>query len=71
MPEKNSEHGEHILTLEEAAAFLRVPAEHVAALAREDAIPGQKISGEWRFLERALADWLRYGSGDCRRSALA
>ncbi len=61
VPEANSEHGEQVLTLEEAAAFLRIPAMQVADLARDNAVPGQKISGEWRFLKTALADWLRYG----------
>jgi hypothetical protein len=60
MSETNSEHGE-VLTLAEAAAFLRIPADQVASLARENTVPGQKVSGEWRFLKKALADWLRYG----------
>lgn len=61
MPETNSEHGE-VLTLEEAAAFLRIPPDQVASLARENAVPAQNVSGEWRFLKKALADWLRYGN---------
>ncbi len=60
VPETNSEHAE-VLTLEEAAAFLRLPADQVASLARDNAVPGQQVNGEWRFLKRALADWLRYG----------
>jgi len=52
---------EVVLTLAEAAAFLRVPEDALLALADTDAIPAQKIGGEWRFLKRALADWLRYG----------
>lgn len=30
-------------------------------LAAEQAIPAQHIDQEWRFLKRALTDWLRYG----------
>lgn len=55
-----SENGE-VLTLNEAASFLRLPAEQVARLAADSALPGQKIDAEWRFLKAALADWLRYG----------
>jgi hypothetical protein len=58
---KNSNHGDQVLTLDEAAAFLRMPAPQVADLARDNAMPGQKINGEWRFLKNALADWLRFG----------
>jgi excisionase family DNA binding protein len=53
--------GEAVLTLAEAAAYLRVPEEAISELAAEHAIPAQKIGGEWRFLKRALADWLRFG----------
>jgi excisionase family DNA binding protein len=55
--------GEEVLTLAEAAAFLRVPEDALLALAAEDAIPARKIGGEWRFLKRALTDWLRCGLG--------
>ena len=53
---------EEVLTLAEAASFLRVSEEDLTALLAEGAIPAQKIGSEWRFLKRALADWLRYGS---------
>lgn len=52
---------EEILTLAEAATYLRVREEALAELADRRDIPGQKIGEEWRFLKRALADWLRYG----------
>ncbi|MBV8613663.1 MAG: helix-turn-helix domain-containing protein [Acetobacteraceae bacterium] len=61
MSKANSEQAEQVLTLEEAAAFLRVPAEQVVDLARDNAVPGQQVNGEWRFLKKALADWLGYG----------
>jgi excisionase family DNA binding protein len=56
-------HDEVVLTLGEAAAFLRVPEDAVLALADKDALPAQKIGEEWRFLKRALADWLHDGPG--------
>lgn len=52
-----------VLTLEEAAAFLRVSPEAVMRLVVQQALPGRPIEGEWRFLRAALADWLRDRSG--------
>lgn len=52
---------EDVLTLAEAAAYLRVSEADLDELVSRDAIPAQKIGGKWRFLKRALADWLRYG----------
>lgn len=53
--------GEEVLTLPEVAAFLRVPEEAVLGLVSDDRLPAQKIGGEWRFLKRAVSDWLRFG----------
>lgn len=65
MPSKsqpeNSQHYGEILTLEEAAAYLRVSEEALRTMVGDDAIPAQKIGGEWRFLKRAVNDWLQYG----------
>jgi excisionase family DNA binding protein len=52
-----------VLTLEEAAVFLRVPPDAVLRLAVQQALPGRQIEGQWRFLRTALADWLREKSG--------
>ena len=52
-----------VLTLEEAAAFLRVSPEAVMRLVVQQALPGRQIEGQWRFLRAALADWLRQRSG--------
>lgn len=48
-----------VLTLEEAAAFLRVSSDAVLRLALQQVLPGRQIEGQWRFLRTALADWLR------------
>ena len=48
-----------VLTLEEAAAFLRVPPDAVMRLVVQQALPGRQIEGQWRFLRAAVADWLR------------
>jgi excisionase family DNA binding protein len=52
---------EEVLTLAEAAAYLRVSEEELKDLLDRREIPGQRIGGSWRFLKRALADWLRFG----------
>jgi excisionase family DNA binding protein len=59
-PETQAQH-EEVLTLPEAAAYLRVSEDALRKLAAAHAIPAQPIDEEWRFLKRALADWLRYG----------
>jgi len=48
-----------VLTLAEAAAYLRVAEKEVLELARRGDVPGRKIGSEWRFHKEALADWLR------------
>jgi excisionase family DNA binding protein len=51
---------EDVLTLGEAAAYLRVPEAELAELADRGGIPARKVGGEWRLLKKALDDWLRY-----------
>jgi excisionase family DNA binding protein len=53
--------GVEVLTLAEAASFLRVPEEAVLELVTREALPAQRIGGEWRVLKRALVEWLRFG----------
>lgn len=48
-----------VLTLAEAAAFLRVADAEVLRLASTHALPGRRIGSEWRFLKAGLRDWLR------------
>jgi hypothetical protein len=49
-----------VLTLPEAASFLRVTEEALTDLAERDALPARRIANEWRFSRRALEDWLRF-----------
>ena len=49
---------ERVLTLTDAAAFLRVNEAALADKAAAGEVPAQQIGGEWRFLQRALVDWL-------------
>jgi excisionase family DNA binding protein len=50
-----------ILTLPEAAAYLRVPEGDLLKMAKDGMIPAQRIGDDWRFLRKALNDWMRYG----------
>ncbi len=50
---------QQVLTLEDAATFLRLPEETIERRAALGEIPGRKIEGTWRFLLSALEDWLR------------
>lgn len=48
-----------VLTLEEAASYLRVPAEAVERVATKGQLPGRRIEDSWRFLRDAIDEWLR------------
>ncbi len=50
---------QQVLTLEDAATFLRLPKEAVLERATLGEIPGRQIEGAWRFLLSALEDWLQ------------
>jgi hypothetical protein len=47
-----------VLTLAEAAAFLRVPEAGLRQDAEAGEVPGRRIAGEWRFGRAALLTWL-------------
>lgn len=55
---KRAEAGD-VLTLAEAARYLRLSGTEVARLAQEGKIPSRQIGMEWRFLKSALQEWLR------------
>jgi len=48
-----------VMTLAEAATYLRVSAAEVLRLVREQGLPGQAVEEDWRFLKSAIQDWLR------------
>lgn len=50
-----------VLTLDEAAAFLRLCSHTVSKRARKGEIPGRRIGSTWRFLRTDLE---RYVHGD-------
>src|SRR3954447_15986708 len=47
-----------VLTLADAAEYLRLPEETLARQAAQGTIPGQQVDDVWRFLKLALDDWL-------------
>jgi excisionase family DNA binding protein len=51
-----------VLTLSEAAAYLRLPEADVLLLIQEQGLPARQVGSEWRFLAAAIRDWLRMGT---------
>ena len=47
-----------VLTLAEAAAYLRLPEKDVVAAATTQGLPGRMVAGEWRFFKTAIQQWL-------------
>ncbi|MEW6355530.1 MAG: helix-turn-helix domain-containing protein [Planctomycetota bacterium] len=47
-----------IMTLQEAAQYIRVSNKTLGEMARKRLVPSQKVGREWRFLRGALEDWL-------------
>ena len=55
---REATHSYAIMTLREAAKFIRVSEKTLGEMARQKLIPGQKVGREWRFLAEALEKWL-------------
>jgi excisionase family DNA binding protein len=47
-----------VLTLAEAAAYLRLPEAQIVGLVHAQGLPGRCLAGEWRFLKAAIQHWL-------------
>ncbi len=47
-----------VLTLAEAAAYLRLAEAEVIALVYEQDLPGRFAGSQWRFLKSAIQEWL-------------
>jgi excisionase family DNA binding protein len=58
-----------VLTLAEAAAYLRVSEANVLQIIHEQHLPGRRIGQEWRFLKPAIQDWLRTPPATARKEA--
>jgi excisionase family DNA binding protein len=59
-----------VLTLSEAAAYLRVAEADVLRLARQQELPSRLIGTEWRFLKSALQSWLGASQAKTGKTAL-
>jgi excisionase family DNA binding protein len=61
-----------VLTLAEAAAYLRLPEADLIRLVRSQGLPGRCVSGEWRFLKAAIQQWLATGlpTWETRKAAI-
>ena len=57
-----------VLTLAEAAAYLRLPEADVLRLVDEQGLPARRLAKEWRFLKAAIQQWLSTGSPKPRSS---
>ena len=53
-----------VLTLAEAAKFLRIRKPVLQKLAEQGRVPSRKIGNEWRFNRVVLNEWLRGGDMD-------
>jgi excisionase family DNA binding protein len=58
---------DEVLTLSEAAALLKLPAEAVRSRAQEGDLPGRRFGKEWRFARMAVLAWLADGDPQKRR----
>ena len=47
-----------ILTLEEAAAFLKMSPTHLRKHAKQNSVPGKKLGKQWRFVQEVLEEFL-------------
>jgi excisionase family DNA binding protein len=47
-----------VLTIDELAAYLKIPKSTLYKLVREGKIPSQKIGRHWRFRKVAIDRWL-------------
>ena len=47
-----------VLTVDEAAEYLRIPKSSLYKLAQEGKIPAQKVGRHWRFHKATLEMWL-------------
>ena len=53
-----------ILTVDEAAAYLRIPKSSLYKLAQEGKVPCQKVGRHWRFNKEAINAWLANRSSE-------
>jgi excisionase family DNA binding protein len=60
---------DEVLTLEEAAAFLKLSSDAVRSLAEGGELAGRRFGKEWRFARVAILAWLADGEPSKSKSA--
>ena len=55
-----------VLTIQDVAAYLRLPSSTIYGLVQRRALPGCKVGRQWRFHKTTLEDWLRQGAERAR-----
>lgn len=55
MSQSNSD---QVMTLEELAAYLKIPKSTLYKLVQEGRVPGQKLGKQWRFGKAVIDRWL-------------
>lgn len=48
-----------VMTVDDLAAYLRIPRSSVYKLAQRGQVPCQKVGRHWRFSRRAVDHWLQ------------
>ena len=48
-----------IMTIEEVAAYLKIPKSTVYILAQGGKVPCQKVGRQWRFHKQAIDQWVK------------
>jgi excisionase family DNA binding protein len=69
-PELNgSPSSDEVLTLAEAAAYLRIGEEAVLRLIEKQGLPARQVDAEWRLLKPAIQRWLGRETIDTSKAA--
>lgn len=63
--------GNEMMNMEELAAYIRRDVREVGKLASRGHLPGQKVSGEWRFARAEINQWLESQLGSYSDEQLA
>lgn len=58
-----------VMTLREAANFLRIPSATLEQMAQERNVPAFQVDGKWRFSRVGLEDWLSARSAQQEKEA--
>src|SRR6266446_3147342 len=71
-PTVNGPPADDVLTLAEAAAYLRLPEADMITAVSSQGLPGRLVGGEWRFLKTALQQWLSVSqpTAEMRKAAM-